>query len=201
MSLILAGLLTFVLVRDVEFQSVQDQLDRQVMPAASVVKIHECRIPQSATASCQLATPEEFTQRLSVTAARLGGRLLLLDGTRYVVYDSGATDTLGRQIPVTQSARFSNVFEARTTIDGDSYIAAAIRLPTNSKHGDPLGASYVVLAQPQSLVVSAAAGDIAKRLLEAGGVALVAAMLLILLVSRSVTGPLTKLAAAAEDIA
>jgi signal transduction histidine kinase len=59
----------------------------------------------------------------------------------------------------------------------------------------------VVLAQPQSLVVSAAAGDIAKRLLEAGGVALVAAMLLILLVSRSVTGPLTKLAAAAEDIA
>jgi signal transduction histidine kinase len=38
-------------------------------------------------------------------------------------------------------------------------------------------------------------------LLEAGGAALIVAMLLILLVSRSVTRPLTQLAAAAEDIA
>ncbi|TMD10921.1 MAG: HAMP domain-containing histidine kinase, partial [Chloroflexi bacterium] len=47
----------------------------------------------------------------------------------------------------------------------------------------------------------AAAGDLATRLLEAGGAALVVAMLLIMLVSRSVTRPLTQLASAAEDIA
>src|SRR5207244_487627 len=66
---------------------------------------------------------------------------------------------------------------------------------------NPLFASFVVIAQPQSLAASAAAGDLAKRLLEAGGAALVVAMLLILLVSRSMTRPLTQLASAAEDIA
>jgi signal transduction histidine kinase len=85
-------------------------------------------------------------------------------------------------------------------LGGDQYLAAATRLPA-AKHGDPVGASFVVLAQPQSTVVTAAAGDLATRLLEAGGAALVVAMLLILLVSRSLSRPLTKLAAAAEDIA
>jgi len=66
---------------------------------------------------------------------------------------------------------------------------------------DPLGAGFVVVAQPQSLAATAAAGDLATRLLEAGGVALVVAMLLILLVSQSVTSPVTQLAQAAEDIA
>ena len=57
------------------------------------------------------------------------------------------------------------------------------------------------VAQPQALVASAAAGELASRLLEAGGAALVVAMLLVLLVSRSLTRPLTQLAGAAEDIA
>jgi signal transduction histidine kinase len=107
------------------------------------------------------------------------------------------------KIDVTPSRRFSNVLEARATFDGETYIASAMRLPAAGKamHGDPLGAQYVVLAQPQSLVVSAAAGDIAKRLLEAGSVALIVAMLLALFISRSMARPLTQLAAAAEDIA
>jgi signal transduction histidine kinase len=59
----------------------------------------------------------------------------------------------------------------------------------------------VLIAQPQSLTAVAAAGDLGTRLLEAGGAALIVAMLLILLISRSMTRPLTQLAAAAEDIA
>src|SRR5207245_8855470 len=66
---------------------------------------------------------------------------------------------------------------------------------------DPLHASYVVLAQPQTFAASAAAGELASRLLEAGGAALVVAMLLALLISQSLTTPLTQLASAAEDIA
>src|SRR5205814_403540 len=46
-----------------------------------------------------------------------------------------------------------------------------------------------------------AAGELASRLLEAGGAALVVAMLLVLLISQSLTRPLTQLASAAEDIA
>jgi signal transduction histidine kinase len=51
------------------------------------------------------------------------------------------------------------------------------------------------------LAAVAAAGDLGRRLLEAGGAALIVAMLLILLISRSLTRPLTQLASAAEDIA
>ena len=200
-SLVLAGLLTWVLVRDLEFQSAQDQLDRQIVTAATYVKVQECLTPGQPNGACKLATIDDFVQRLSLGAARLGGRLLLLDGQRVIVYDSGSADTLGAQVTVTPSRRYANVLEARTAFDGESYLAAAMRLPTGSRHGDPLRAEYVVLAQPQSLVVSAAAGDIATRLLEAGGAALVVAILLAIVISRSMTGPLTQLASAAEDIA
>ena len=163
--------------------------------------MQECVLPQAGTALCgRPAPPAEFTARLDANAARLGsGRLLLLDSERYVVYDSGVAESVGTQIQLTQSRRFANVFEARPSFDGQSYIASAMKLP--GKRIDPLGATYVVLAQPQSSVATTAAGDLASRLLEAGSVALIVAMLLILLVSRSVTRPLTQLAAAAEDIA
>ncbi len=199
LSLLLAGALTWVQVRTLEFQGTQDQLDRQITTAAQQVRMNECQFVQAGTGSCRVAFAADFTARLDSLAARLGtGRLLLLDNERYIVYDSAAQST-GSRIPLTQSQRFQNVLEARPVFDGEGYIAAAMKLP--GKRIDPLGATYVVLAQPQSFVAGAAAGDLATRLLEAGGVALVAAMLLILLVVRSVTRPLTQLAAAAEDIA
>jgi signal transduction histidine kinase len=199
-SLLLGGALTWVMVRDLEFQSVQDQLDRNVTAAASVVRTQECFVAQSGTAVCRTASPADFIQRLDVYSPRLGtGRLLLLDSARYIVYDSGQADTIGTQIGLTPSRRFSGVFETRTALDGDTVLAAAIKLP--GKRVDPLGATYVMIAQPQAFIATAAAGDLASRLLEAGGAALVVAMLLVLLVSRSMTKPLTQLGSAAEDIA
>ena len=199
-SLVLAGALTWVQVRTLEFQGVQDQLDRQIATAAAQVRANECQFVQSGTGVCRTTFAPDFTSRVDSLAARLGsGRLLLLDSQRYIVYDSAGSQSVGTQLEVTPSKRFQNVLEARPVFESDSYIAAAMKLP--GKRIDPLGAAYVVLAQPQSLVAAAAAGDLAGRLLEAGGVALVAAMLLILLVSRSVTRPLTQLADAAEDIA
>ena len=199
-SLLLAGALTWVQVRTLEFQGVQDQLDRQITTAAQQVRANECQFVQAGTALCRPAFAPDYTARMDALAARLAsGRLFLLDGQRYVVYDSAGAQSVGRQVQVAQSQKFANVLEARPVFEGESYIAAAMRLP--GKRVDPLGAVFVVLAQPQSFVAAAAAGDLASRLLEAGGVALIAAMLLILLVSRSVTRPLTQLAAAAEDIA
>jgi signal transduction histidine kinase len=124
---------------------------------------------------------------------------LLLDSDRKVVYDSVAkSDVIGMQVAVTDSKRIAGVSEATTSIDGQDYFGAASRIVPAR---DPLGASWVLIAQPQSLTAVAAAGDLGTRLLEAGGAALIVAMLLILLISRSLTRPLTQLAAAAEDIA
>ena len=199
-SLLLAGALTWVLVRPLEFQGVQDQLDRQITTAAAQVRANECQFVQSGTGLCRPAFASDYTSRLDALAARLGsGRMLLLDSQRFIVYDSAGSQSVGNQVDVTPSKRFQNVLEARPVFGGEGYIASAMKLP--GKRVDPIGASYVVLAQPQALVAVAAVGDLAGRLLEAGGVALIAAMLLILLVSRSVTRPLTQLAGAAEDIA
>ena len=201
MSLLLAGALTWVMVRDLEFESVQNQLDRQVSNAAAAVRSQECLVaPTAGNGVCRPATSSDFTERLSRNASRLGtGRLLLLDANRMIVYDSGANDTFGGQISLVQSAHFTNVFEGQTALSGEAYILAAIQLP--GKRIDPLSAEWVVLGQPEAFIASAAVGDLATRLLEAGGAALIVAMLLILLISRSVTRPLTQLAGAAEDIA
>ncbi len=203
-SLLLGGLLTWVLVRDLELQGVQDQLDRAVGPAAVQVKNLECFTRPVGTnpgpATCRLDIPVDFEDRLNaVVVPALGGnRLLLLDTQGRIVYDSGGTDMFVTVVPITPSKRVANVGEARTTLGGQPYIAAGVKI---APARDPLGATYVVVAQPQAFAATAAAGDLAGRLLEAGGAALVVAMLLVLLVSRSLTGPLTQLAGAAEDIA
>ncbi|MHB8612776.1 MAG: sensor histidine kinase [Candidatus Dormibacteraceae bacterium] len=203
MSLLLGGLLTWVLVRDLELQGAQDQLDRAVSQAAVQVKHRECFTRPAGVypgpSTCRLALPVEFEDQLNsvVVPTLSGNRLLLLDAQGRVVYDSGGTDMFITMVRITPSTRVANVGEARTTLGGQPYIAAGVRI---TPARDPLGASYVVVAQPQANAASAAAGDLAGRLLEAGGAALVVAMLLVLLVSRSLTGPLTQLAAAAEDI-
>ena len=203
-SLVLAGALTWVFVRDLEFQSVQDQLDREAISAQALVRHQECLFPTGVATSpgpagCRLVDRPAFEERLRVVAPSVSGnRVLLLDRQHRIVFDSESQDTYGTQISVTASKRVANIGEARTSLDGQPYFAAAAAL---APARDPLGAGFVVVAQPQSLAASAAAGDLATRLLEAGGVALVVAMLLILLVSQSVTSPVTQLAQAAEDIA
>ncbi len=203
-SLLLAGALTWVLIRDLEFQSAQDQLDRQVIATKVRVMHDECLItPRTLTnVNCsggRYASMSEFTGRLDAYAAQLGtGRLMLLDSSRSVVYDSGSPGATGMTISITESRRVASVGEARATLDGQAFLVAAAPL---TPARDPLRASFVALAVPQNLVTTAAAGDLATRLLEAGGAALIAAMLLILLVNRTLTRPLSQFAAAAEDIA
>jgi signal transduction histidine kinase len=203
-SLLLGGALTWVLVRDLEIQGVQDQLDRAVIASTALVHHQECLFrplaPAGAgAATCRLDDAADFQVRLSsITPSINSDRLLLLDRQHTVLYDSGSADTSGLVIPIVASRRVANVGEARTTLEGQSYIAAAIGIAAAR---DPLDAAYVVLAQPRATITAAAAGDLAARLLEAGGAALVVAMLLILLVSRSLTEPLARLAGAAEDIA
>ncbi|GAC1683522.1 MAG: hypothetical protein PVS2B1_02530 [Candidatus Dormibacteraceae bacterium] len=205
MSLLLAGALTWLLVRDLVVQNVQDQLDRRVATVKDQVKHQECLVrpavvTQPGAPTCKLDVPVDFEDRLAalVVPTLSNSRLLLLDSRKRVLWDSGGTENFATTISITDSRRDPNLGEARTILGSVSYIAASYKIiPARN----PIGAAYVVLAQPEALVVTAAAGELSKRLLEAGGAALVVAMLLILIVSRSLTRPLTQLASAAEDIA
>jgi signal transduction histidine kinase len=204
-SLLLGGALTWLLVRDLVVQNVQEQLDRGVVTVKDQVKHQECLtrpavVSMPGAANCKLDAPVDFEDRLNalVVPTLSGNRLLLLNAQGKVVWDSSNKEMFVTTIPLTPSKRVAGVEETRTTLAGEAYIGAASKIPPAR---NPLGASYVVLAQPEALVVTAAAGEVLKRLLEAGGAALVVAILLILLVSRSLSRPLTQLAGAAEDIA
>ena len=191
--------MTWVFVRDLEFQSAQAQLGRNVITVTAQVRHEECfnplpRIARPATCPRPgLDTPSDFLDRLTglIAPTLSGNRLLLLRADHVVVYDS-QDSLLGHQISIAAGV------PSRASLEGHSYFVAAQQIPPGQ---DPLHASYVVLAQPQTFAASAAAGELASRLLEAGGAALVVAMLLVLLISQSLTRPLTQLASAAEDIA
>jgi signal transduction histidine kinase len=199
-SLLLSGALTWVLVRDVELQGAQDELDRGVLVDAALVRHLECLNPlggatTAGPATCRLADPGFFTDRIASLAGM--DRLILLNRYRQVVFDS-AGGPLYQPITIQPSKRVAGVAEAQPTFDGETYLAAAVAIPAAR---DPLSAAYVVIARAQSSVTGAAAGELVPRLLIAGGAALLVALVLVLLVSRSVSRPITKLAGAAEDIA
>jgi len=203
-SLLLSGALSWVLVRNLEFQSAQGQLDFAIQIDRVLVRHQEClNVPIAVTnegpAGCRLADPTEFEARLSALATTLSeDRLLLLDRQRRVVWDSGGPGTVGQTIVVQAARRVANVAEAEPTLDGQPYLAAAVALNPGR---DPLGAAFLVVARPRSSVTAAAAGQLTPLLLLAGVAALLVAMLLVVIVGRSLTRPLTQLASAAEDIA
>jgi signal transduction histidine kinase len=203
-SLILSGALTWVLVRNLEFQSAQGQLDFAIQVDRVLVRHQECfnrplAVTNEGLAGCRLDDPLDFEDRVANLATTLSeDRLLLLNRQRRVVYDSGSPDTVGQIISLQATTRVANVAEAQPTLAGQPYLAAAGAL---APARDPLAAAYVLVARPRSSVTDAAAGSLAPLLLLAGGAALVVAMLLVVLVARSLTRPLTELAAAAEDVA
>ena len=200
----MSGGLTWFLIRDLELQSAQEQLDRSILTTRPLVLHQQCLAKTGAAtnagpATCRLDDPIDYQERLNLLASQLGAnRLILLNRQRRVVFDSAGQDTSGQVISVTPSKRVTGVAEARTTLEGQVFLAAATSI---TPARDPLGAAYVVLALPQGAFAAAAAGDLAPRLLLAGGAALLLAMLLVLLVSVSLTRPLARLASAAEDIA
>ena len=207
-SLLLSGALTWVLVRNLEVQTAQGQLDVAIQADAAAVRHEECRIvPRVATnqgpAGCLGAggvdDAIDFQDRLAALAATLSeGRLLLLDAQRLVIWDSGNPSAAGQVIAVQAGRRVGNVSEAQPTLGGQPSLAAAVAL---APARDPLGAAFLVVARPRTSVTAAAAGELVPLLLVAGVAALVAAMLLVILVGRTLTRPLTELAAAAEDVA
>ncbi|HLQ16476.1 MAG TPA: hypothetical protein VK256_11570, partial [Candidatus Eisenbacteria bacterium] len=133
-SLLLAGALTWFLVRELVVQNVQEQLDRGVVAVTNQVKHQECLVrpalvSQPGAANCKLDPPVEFEDRLGalVVPTLSGNRLLLLDAQDKVVWDSGGTEMFVTTIPIANSRRVAdvNIGEARTTLGGQAYIAAS----------------------------------------------------------------------------
>jgi signal transduction histidine kinase len=203
-SLLLSGALTWVLVRNLELQSAQGQLDFAIQVDRVLVRHQECFNPPipptgEGPAGCRLDDDIDFEDRLAVLATTLSSdRLLLLDRQHRVVWDSGSADTKGQLIAVQAARRVANVAEAQPILDGQPYLAAAVAL---APARDPLGAAFLVVARPRASVTAAAASQLAPLLIASGGAALLVAMLLVVLVGRTLTRPLTELASAAEDVA
>src|SRR5258708_16863247 len=161
-SLLLAGALTWFLVRDLVVQNVQEQLDRGVVVVTNQVKHQECLVrpalvSQAGAANCKLDPPVEFEDRLGalVVPTLSGNRLLLLDAQGNRVWATGGTHIFVTTIPIAKSRRVAdrNLGEARTTLGGQAYIRAPYKIPPAR---NPLNGAHVVPAQPAALAGTSA---------------------------------------------
>ncbi len=174
-SLLLSGALAWVLVRNVALQGAQDELDRQILTSMVAVRHLECvRIP-AAPANAGTCTAFNGLADASLFSERLDGLVTTLGVDRLLLLNGN------RQV-VYDSAGNAQL---TTTISPISFKRVA-----NASIGEarPNFDGQVFL-------------ELVPRLLVAGGAALLVALILVLIVSRSVTKPLTQLAGAAEDIA
>ena len=155
-SLLLSGALTWVLVRDLELQGAQDQLDRAIQSTASLVRHQECFnrpavLTQRRAGGLPLADPVDFQDRLTALAPTLSeDRLLLLERPAgWSSSTAGARTPLGQVDPGAGRPGASPTCARRSRRSvARPYLAAAIAL---APARDPLGAAFVVLAPPASL--------------------------------------------------
>ena len=204
-SLILSAALSWLLVSNLEFESARADLDRLAITTRQSVLRSQCNgIPAAPNAvACsgrpQFATRDLYEERLRTLGGSGGDRLLLLNARRQVVFDSGNPAPAGETITLNRVRRIDNeaTNEGDIQLGGDDFLAGGVALPR-----DPiLNGRYLVLARRASAVNAAAASSLGPRLLLAGAVALVLAVLIALLFSRAFTRPLTELALAAGDVA
>ncbi len=185
-SLLLSGVLTWVLVRNLEEQTAKDNLERTALYSA----VNVAQWNRAAHTQVELA--DLLASNISPSALA-GDRLIVLQrqSTR-VLFDSGdASGQLpyGYLMPV--AIPNAQLASGDTVIGSNNYVYGYARTGPNA----------VLLLRPQQVVAAHASGELLPNLLKAGGIALVIALLLALLVSRAMTRPLTELAAASEDIA
>ncbi|MBU0702937.1 MAG: HAMP domain-containing protein [Chloroflexi bacterium] len=157
--------------------------------------------------SPETLTPEQFHAVLAQAAEDQGVRVLLLDREGTVRFDSGGDWERERVEEATRSPvvrdRVQGIFTAPT---GGRWafvghvVPAPGDAPSPSRDG---GRQIVTFVSPQSRLLMLAwfAENLLPPVIQAGAVALVFSVLLALLISRSVSAPLRRVAGAAESIA
>jgi signal transduction histidine kinase len=205
-SLLTSGILSLILVRTLEFDNAQLDLDRNVISVRHDVLRAECQVPQSNPTStgCQgtrLASGTLFEDRISnLLPVGTANRMLLLSNQNVVLYDSAGNDSVGSPIQLvrTRQIQADTVAEGNIILSGQPYIAAGAGLVAKR---DPLGAGRVVLVRSSASINALAIQELLPRFIEAGLLALGVSLALALLLSRAFARPLSELALAAEDVA
>jgi signal transduction histidine kinase len=172
-SLVISGVLTGVLVRRLENESVLQQLDKAVLNARAAARANGVE---------------------SLGADPGGNRLLVFTTANALIYDSegsaGADTALHLGAPHFVNAAL--VRDGTVSIGGTSYAAAAAAFGRGQ---------YLVAARAGDTLAADAASSLVPRLLIAGAVALAVAAVLAVALARTISEPLHELAGAAEDVA
>ena len=206
-SLVLSGALTWVLVRNLEFDDAHLQLDRLALLRRAEVLRAEClTIPSGTTTTCpggngRLASRAAYEDRLRNLAVASGAdRMLLVAANRTIVFDSAGSDSIGTKIVLGAQRKIDQgtVNEGNVVISGQDFIGAGVAI---APRRDPDGAAGLVFARTVASINSLATGQVVPRLLGAGLAALLLALAIALLLSRAFARPLSELAGAAEEIA
>ena len=203
-SLLTSGILSLFLVRSLEFDNAQIELDRKAIAARGEVVHAECAtLPALVASPCpggRIATGSVFEQRVNGLVPGVADRLLLLTPQNIVIFDTQSSAAYGSQLqlPRTRQLDQETAVEGTVQLGGQPYIAAGVGLGTRR---NPLFASRVVLLQSTASINALAVQSLLPPFLEAGLIALAIAVGLALILSRAFARPLSELAAAAEDIA
>ncbi len=204
-SLLTSGALSLVLVRSLEFDTAQVELDRLSLTARHDVLRAECQTaqpqPRIDCVAGRLATREAFHDRL-IGLNRYGSadRMLLLDPAGKVVFDTQNDAALGKKINLSRTRKIDQdlTAEGELLLGGQSYIGSAA---TINPRRDPFGANRVVLVRSAATINAIAVRSLLPLLVGAALIALAVALAVALVLSRAVAQPLSELAAAAEEIA
>ena len=145
-------------------------------------------------------TPEQFHAALAQAAEDQGVRVLLLDREGTVRFDSGGAWG-GERVeeatrPPTARDRVQGIFTAPTGGGRWVFVGHVVPAPGGSRQ-------IVTFFSPQGrlLMLALFVENFLPPVIQAGAVALVLSVLLALLISRSVSAPLRRVAGAAESIA
>lgn len=188
-SLVLAGALTGLLVANVQYDQAYQQLAILTVTTRNAYTQSQ---PRPTTAAA-------VVDRLNTVKPVGADRMLVLGPRGEVVYDSDPTATaVGQGVSLGHLRRVSefNLVEGQISVAGSSYLAEGVPLPLA-----PIAGRELVLLRSTSAVNAIIAQRLLPRLLLAGSVALLLAVIVVLLLSRGFTRPLSELAAAAEGIA
>ncbi|HEV2952984.1 MAG TPA: HAMP domain-containing sensor histidine kinase [Candidatus Dormibacteraeota bacterium] len=213
LSLVLSGGLTWLVIRGLEVEDAQAALVGDMAYFHNRVSHIECRDPNTALTSsgaCPTAKlikgeaggadKAVYVAALAIEVRQLdpADRVLLLDGTEVVVWDSKRQALDGTQLQIgQQNVGRSNDLRTNFVINGATYTGVAATVPA----WDPLAAHWLVISRDETAVIAAGASRLLLQLIGAGLVALVGSVALALILSRTITRPLIELAGASEDIA
>jgi signal transduction histidine kinase len=203
-SLLTSGILSLVLVRSLEFDNAQVELDRKAIAARAEVVHAECAsMPALINANCpngRIATGTVFEDRIKGFIPGVADRILLLTAQNVVIFDTQNEAAYGEKLQLVRTRQLDQATAAEGTVmlAGQPYIGAGVALGTRR---NPLGASRVVLIQSTASINALAIQSLLPLFLQAGLIALAIALGLALILSRAFARPLSELANAAEDIA